>query len=287
MIITCREPADGLFTPQATLDTVVALANADWHALSGPIAVRGAQPGDTLAVDVIAFEHEGWAWTAVWPGFGVLAQEFGDEYGLQIWSVDNDDAVMKPGIRVPIEPFCGVMGVAPSLSGAYGTMPPRDHGGNVDCKHFCVGSTVYFPVLVPGALFSLGDGHLAQGDGEVCGAALEAPLNVTTRLTLLKDQPIRRIRFVTTRRATEVVDVGGYYGTTAAGDHLEILVRQVVSDMVKFLTDRYELTRMEAYMLCSVAGDLKIAAPKMGKGHAGFVSFHVPQAIFTARAATS
>jgi acetamidase/formamidase len=278
--VRCREPAGGHFTPNSTIDAARSLDNSAGHCLTGPIAVRGALPGDTLAVEILGLRDEGWAWTAVLPGFGVLQEEFGDEYGLRIWRVERGDAIMKPGVRVPIHPFCGVMGVAPAEPGSYSTMPPRDYGGNLDCKHLGVGATAYFPVLVPGAMFSIGDGHLGQGDGEVCGTALEAPLTVTIRLTLISGSAISRVRFITTRSATAKVERGGFYGTSAAGEPLELLVRQAVLDMVELLARNHDVTRMDAYMLCSTAGDLKIAVPKLGAGHTGLVTFHLPRCVF-------
>ena len=128
--------------------------------------MAGAEPGDVLKVEIQEFAHEGWGWTCIYPGFGLLPDDFGNYMGLFIWKVGKDGrAELKPGIRIPIEPFMGIMGVAPKEDGAHSTMPPRRTGGNLDIRHLCKGSVAYFPVDVPGALFSVGDGHLAQGDG--------------------------------------------------------------------------------------------------------------------------
>jgi acetamidase/formamidase len=282
VVVTCREACDGQFTPESPDDQMTRVDKSRVHSLSGPIAVEGARPGDALAVEFLDFQHEGWAWTSVEPGFGVLKDEFAEAgYAVQIWHVDDRErAVMKPGVAVPIEPFCGCAGVAPAEPGAHSTNPPRHVGGNMDCRHLAAGTTAYYPVEVDGALFSLGDGHLGQGDGEVCGTALETPLTVTVRLSLVRDARLERVRYETTRSTTQRLDSSGYYATTATGPDLEESVRTVVSDMVRLLTDKHDLSRMEAYMLSSVAGDLKIAVPTLGPGHVGVVTFQVPRVVF-------
>jgi acetamidase/formamidase len=173
------------------------------------------------------------------------------------------------------------VGVAPAEPGAHSTIPARDVGGNMDCRHLTTGAIAYFPVEVPGALLSLGDGHLGQGDGEVCGTALETPLTVTLRLSLVRGMGIDRVRYETSRSSTRVLDSQGYYGTTAVGPELPELVHRVVSDMVRLLVELHDVTRMEAYMLCSVAGDLKVAVPRLGGDHAAVVTFQVPRLVFT------
>src|SRR5690606_35170056 len=146
----------------------------------GPVYVNGAEPGDVLEVEIRELQHHGWGYTGVWPGKGLLAEDFGDEYALQHWYVGDDGRVgFKPNIRIPIEPFIGFLGNAPAEAGAFNTMMPRPTGGNMDIRHLTVGSSVFLPVAVPGALFSTGDCHLGQGDGEVCLTAMEAPLTAT------------------------------------------------------------------------------------------------------------
>jgi acetamidase/formamidase len=281
--LACEETCGGQMTPDATLDFVK--TDLDFHkvsCLTGPIAMAGAEPGDVLEVEIVDFEHFGWAWTTVYPNFGLLAQDFGDTYGLHIWKVEADGyAGLTPQIRIPIEPFCGEIGVALSGPGAHSSLPPRHVGGNLDTRHICTGTTLFLPVEVPGALFSAGDCHLAQGDGEVCGTALEAPAIVTCRFTLRKDLSLERPQFRTTASTTAKYDDMGYYATGA--DHIDVgeAIRNAVRDMITYLERAYALTATEAYMLCSCAGDLKVSVPNLGPGHASFVTFHMPRNIFS------
>lgn len=281
MIIECRAGCDNQLNPDSTVKDLEAVDRTRVHALTGPIAVEGAEPGDILKVEIQEFTHQGFGWTYISPGFGLLPDDFGDRRELFIWKVGSDErAELRPGIRVPIEPFMGVMGVAPKENGAHSTMPPRHVGGNIDIRHLCKGSTAYFPVEVPGALFSVGDGHLAQGDGEVCGLAIEAPLTVRMRLSVEKGQSIPSVQFETNGPTTSKADSMGYYATTATGLNLAEGVRVAVRTMIDRLETRFGLSRTEAYMLCSVAGDLKIAVPVLGPGHASNVTFHLPKSVF-------
>lgn len=281
VIVKCREGSDGQLTPDTGTD---AFDTLDWeriHALSGPIAVEGAEPGDTLQVDILDFQNEGWGWTAIFPGFGILADDFGDEKHYHVWrTTDDGRAEFKPGIRVPVEEFMGIMAVALAEPGVHDTMPPRDVGGNLDIRHLVKGTTAYFPVAVEGALFSVGDGHLAQGDGEICGLAIEAPVTVTLRFSVIKGKSIPSVECHTPRPTTHKMDGMGFYVTSAAGDDLHDCAKRAVRHMVDHLTREYDLTRAEAYMLASCAGDLKIAVPKLGATHAANVTFHMPYSVF-------
>lgn len=281
VVFQCREAYDGQFTRESTLDTLKAL---DWdrlHAITGPVAIEGAKPGDILKAEILEYEHEGWGYTSISPGFGLLADDFGDHFALHMWDVGDDGrAGLTPSVRVPVEPFCGVMGVAPAAAGVQPTLPPTRLGGNQDNRHACAGTTVYFPIEVPGALFSIGDGHLAQGDGEVCGIAIEAPLTVTVRLSVVTGRSIESVQCETNGRTTARAEGMGYYVTTAAGPDLAEGARNAVRWMIDHLEAMHGLTRSEAYMLCSAAGDLKIAVPVLAPGHASNVTFHMPKSVF-------
>jgi acetamidase/formamidase len=280
--IKCREGADGQFTPESTVDD---MKNLDWnriHSLTGPIAVRGAEPGDALAVDILDFDHEGWGFTVFHPYGGILVDDFGDTWALKIWTVDEDGrAELVPGVRVPIDPFCGVMGVAPAEPGQHSTMPPRPVGGNIDIRHLKKGSTAFFPIEVPDALFSVGDCHLAQGDGEVCSTAIEAPLTVTVRLTLQKGRNLPSVQYLTPPGSTTAkYESEGYFATTAMGLDLHENVCVAVRSMIDWLEAEHGLSRVDGYFLCSVAGDLKIAVPVVQEGHQACVCFHMPLNVF-------
>ena len=281
VLFNCIEAAGGQLTPESTLEEARQIDVKKIHTLTGPIAISGAMPGDTLAVEILGIKHESWAWTAVEPGFGLLADEFEGEATFKIWHVDDEDvASFMPGVRIPVEPFCGVMGVAPKEPGAIITIPPRDIGGNMDTKYLRPSTTVFFPVQVPSALFSAGDGHLAQGDGEICGTALEGPVSPVLKFWVIKTETISAVRYETKSSPTSLIDAAGHFVTTAAGLDLQQLAHDAVSDMVKLLTAKFELTRMDAYVICSAAGSLKMAVPVLGPRHAGFVTFHMPRSIF-------
>lgn len=281
VVFQCLEGYGGKINPASTVEVLKELPFDAVHCLTGPVAIAGAEPGDVLEVEILAFEYEPWAWTGVFPGIGALANELGETWALHIWQVGDDGrAELKPGIRVPVEPFCGVMGVALREPGEHMTMPPRRVGGNMDTRHLCKGSKVYLPIEVPGALFSVGDGHLAQGDGEVCGTALETNLTVTLRFHVHKGRSIRAPQFETFGPTTSKVDGMGYLSTTAPAQDIDEGVTNAVHDMVQLLRARYRLSTVEAYVLCSAAGDLKISVPKLGPTHQSFVTFNMPRSVF-------
>ncbi|MEM4781837.1 MAG: acetamidase/formamidase family protein [Halalkalicoccus sp.] len=276
----CRDALDGQVGPDSTAED---LANASFdpvHPLTGPVEIEGAEPGDALVVELLDFEHKGWGFTGFMPGemgLGLLPEEF-DEAGLYVWDLDGDTAEFVDGIEIPIDMFPGTIGVAPAEPGAHDTLPPRDVGGNMDVKQMTAGSTVYLPVEVEGALFSTGDCHVAQGDGEVCVTGIEAPMFVTARFDLLKDAGFAQPRLETTGPFTATGEDEPMYGTTGISDDLMDATKKAVLHMIDHLTAERGLTREEAYILCSVAVDLKISevvdAPNW------IVTAFVPESIF-------
>lgn len=280
VVINTLEGYGGKITPESTVEDLAALPWDAVHCLTGPIFVNDAAPGDVLRIDIVDIEHDDWAWTGIFPGIGVLSDEFGD-FHLQQWRLGSDMRVeLRPGVRIPIEPFCGVMGVAFDEPGEHLTMPPRRTGGNIDTRHLIRGTTLYLPVDVPGALLSVGDGHLAQGDGEVCGTALETNLVVTLRLSVRKGRSIRAPQFETYSPTTSKSQGMGYLSTSSPGDDLQENLRNAVRDMVDLLEAEHGLSRLEAYLLCSVAGDARISVPVLGQSHTGFVTFSMPRGVF-------
>ncbi len=163
----------GQLTADSTVEAIPALDFARVDQVGGPVHVEGAEPGDTLEVELLAFQPADWGWTASIPGFGLLADEFPDP-ALRITRLADGVGEFLPGVRIPLAPFCGVLGLA-SPGEPRSTIPPTTSGGNMDTRHLVAGTRLWLPVTVPGALFSLGDGHAAQGDGEVCGTAIETP----------------------------------------------------------------------------------------------------------------
>ncbi|MFB6106856.1 MAG: acetamidase/formamidase family protein [Halobacteriaceae archaeon] len=230
------------------------------HRLTGPVAVEGATPGDTLAVDVLDVDHHGWGYTMVRPGdqgVGLLPESFPDA-AIHHWDLDGDVGRFVDGIEVGLAPFPGCVGLAPAAEGPHSTTPPRRVGGNLDVKHLVAGSTVYLPVEVAGALLSVGDGHAAQGDGEVCVTAIEAPVTVTARVRLA-ERSVDGPELETPGPFAPAGVDGRAVGTTGVADDLMAATREAVLAMVDRVTDRTDLTPTEAYMLCSVAADLKVS----------------------------
>jgi formamidase len=282
----------------STHDDLLSLTFDD-DLLAGPIYVHGAEPGDLLAIDVLQVEADGFGFTGVFPGFGFLADIFTEPY-LVKWDLSGDHARSEelPGIHIRGSPFPGTIGIAPDqelmrslrereeelasrvkldLSAfspppvpseardGLGTLPPREIGGNLDVRHLGSGSRLFFRVHVPGALVSLGDIHFAQGEGEVCGSAIETGAEVTLRFDVLKSprwlprypffespaEPSRRYIAtsgipVTDDGANELMDVG-------------LAARQALLEMVGYLTFTYGFTREAAYVLASVAGEMRVS----------------------------
>jgi acetamidase/formamidase len=248
----CRDAFDGVYTRDSK-EIVKRVAKG--HPLTGPVAVRGAQPRDVLQVDVLDLVPGDFGVTTLVPHLGVLAGEFPEPY-VKVWDLDGKTAELRPGVRVPLAPFLGVMGVALADPGEHSTIPPRAAGGNMDIKQLTKGSTLYLPIGVAGALFSCGDGHAAQGDGEVCVTAIETTMTATLRLTVRRDLRIAGPEFET---ASAGALAGRHYVTTGIGPDLMEASKAAVRAMITHLGTACGLTREDAYVLCSVAVDLKIS----------------------------
>jgi acetamidase/formamidase len=249
------------FGPDSTVADVAGLDFAKVNPVTGPVFVDGAGPGDALKVTVEAFEPSGWGWTANIPGFGLLADQFPDP-ALHIWRYDPATmapAMYGPGGRVPLKPFPGTIGVAPGEPGLHSIVPPRRVGGNMDVRDLAVGAELYLPVEVAGALFSVGDTHAAQGDGEVCGTAIESPMTVALSFDLVKNAGLRLPRFTTPGPVARHLDARGYEVTTGIGPDLFQAARDATSCMIDLLSARHGMSPVEAYMLASVCADLRIS----------------------------
>ncbi len=257
----CLDSSGGQFGPDSTVADVGKLDFARVNPVTGPVYVEGAEPGDALKVTIDAFKPSGFGWTANIPGFGLLADQF-TEPALHVWSYDKDTlapAAWSPFGRVPLKPFAGTIGCAPAEPGLHSVVPPRRVGGNLDIRDLAAGTTLYLPVEVEGALFSVGDTHAAQGDGEVCGTAIESPMNVVARLELVKGANLRFPRFSTPGPVTRHLDEKGYEVTTGIGTDLFEGARAAVAQMVDHLAATTGMAAVDAYMLCSVCGDLRIS----------------------------
>ncbi|EKM50985.1 uncharacterized protein PHACADRAFT_262894 [Phanerochaete carnosa HHB-10118-sp] len=255
----CLDASNGQVTPATVATSLRTLDIATLDQVNGPIYIEDAQPGDTLQVDILEVSTAEWGWTGILPGFGLLADEFPTP-SLKIWDLPagQDFAWFDKlkGIKIPLRPFAGEMGVALAEKGPHSTIPPYSTGGNIDTKHLTKGTTLYLPIQVEGALYSTGDGHAAQGDGEVCGTAIETPMKTTVRLTVLKDKSHVKTPHFSTPSVSE--DPKGYYCTTGVRPDIREAARDAVRHMITVLMVEHDLSREEAYMLCSVAGDLRM-----------------------------
>jgi acetamidase/formamidase len=248
----------------------------DWttlYNLGGPIYVDGASAGDTLQVDVLELEPGPWGWTAVLPELGLLPADFPAPI-LRIFELDGEKIEVAPNAHVPIRPFLGTMGVVTGVPGPQAPFPPHRGGGNVDCRHLIAGSTLFLPIWSNGGLFSCGDPHAAQGDGEVCVSAVECSMRATLQLDI-KQKTIPAPSYTAPHA---VVDPGSYYGTMGIDADLMEGARVAVRAMITWLADEHGLNRDDAYVLCSLAGDLHIH--EIVDAGVWNVGFALPQSLF-------
>jgi len=221
------------------------------HICTGPVHIAGAEPGNVLQVEILDIEtRQDWGYNFVRPLSGALPNDF-DEVRMVHIPIDAKRGVgtLSWGAEIPLRPFFGVMATAPPAGwGMVSTLPPRKNGGNLDNKELVKGTTLYLPVFNKGALFSVGDGHGAQGDGEVCVTAIETALKGTFRLTVRKDMSLALPRAETPTHAI----------TMAFDPSLDAAAKDALRDMIKLICERKNLSREDAYMLCSLAADLRV-----------------------------
>ena len=254
-----RDVSDNQVSPGSTSKDIETI---DWdrvYPLAGPIAVEGARPGDTLAVEILELRVKEWGWTAIIPGFGLLPDEFPSPY-LRIFDLTNGEhAFLREDVAIPIRPFFGTMGVCPSGASNQPVMPPGTFGGNLDTRQLVQGSTLYLPVQVDGALFSCGDAHAAQGDGEVCVTGIETPIGATLRFTLEQGRQLPAPQFRTPAPLLARADRGEWYGTTGVGPDLYAAAQDAVRAMIDHVSGTTGLSAEDAYVLASLCVDLRIS----------------------------
>lgn len=307
VVLETRDSVDGQLAPGSTLDDLARLDADCIHPLTGPVYVKGARPGDVLEVEFLDIEPQAHGFSAIVPGFGFLHDVI-DAPFLVHWRLADGWATSTeiPGVRIPAAPFMGISAVAPSHAelaawtareqalierggmalppgaagavphGACGmsglrTLPPRENGGNFDVKQLTRGARLFLPVSVEGALFSTGDGHYAQGDGEVCVTAIEMGATVTVRFTLHPGLAARRRVtapvFAHDSYCSPTMAAGRFLGAMGMpidaegrndGGNLTLACRNAVLNMVVLLEER-GYTREQAYVICSVAVDLHVS----------------------------
>ncbi|PRO66636.1 acetamidase/formamidase family protein [Alkalicoccus urumqiensis] len=258
LLFEVMDSSAGQLSYQSTEDDVRSVDFARVNPVNGPIYVKGAAPGDTLEVEILGFGPQSWGWTAVIPGFGLLADEYPDPY-LKTWDLSGGRAQFADGIEVPIAPFPGTIGTAPPEPGSHSIVPPGKHGGNMDIRHLTRGTKLYLPVWNEGALFSVGDTHAAQGDGEVCGTAIEAPMDIELKFHLHKGKQIAEPQFETPGPLFHGQEDKGWFVTTGYGKDPVEAMKSAVRYMIDHLSTTYGLKPVEAYALTSVAVDLKLS----------------------------
>jgi acetamidase/formamidase len=274
------DASGGQFSAASNAHDVARLDFGRINPVAGPVYIDGAEPGDVLKVTLLSFAPSGWGWTANIPGFGLLADEF-KEAALHVWRYDAKTlapALFGRWARVPLKPFTGTIGVAPAEPGLHSIVPPRRVGGNMDVRDISQGTELYLPVEVAGALFSVGDTHAAQGDGEVCGTAIESPMRVALKFDLLKREPLSYPRFRTQGPVTRHLDASGYEVTTGIGPDLMLAARASVRSMIELLGRQHGMPAVDAYLLCSVCGDLRIS--EIVDMPNWTVSFYFPRVVF-------
>ena len=216
---------------------------------TGPVFVKGAEPGDTLEVHIEKIEVADQGACCIIPDFGFLAPEYPEPW-TRIVPIKEGYAEFSDRVRIPIDPFPGTLIVAPTeVTHDHGTLIPKEYGGNMDSRACTEGTTVYLPVFVEGALFGVGDVHAVQGDGEVCGTAVEVDADVTIRFIVNKTKRIERPQYENT----------DYFMTTAWAETIDEACKIALRDMIDWLVKEKDITREEAYALCSCVVDLRIS----------------------------
>lgn len=305
VIIETRCALDGQVGPETTIADMEKMDLSVIHPMTGPVYVEGAEPGDVLEVEILDITPADFGYTNQSPGFGFLRDLFPERF-LVKWDLRDGYATSAqlPGIRLPADPFMGIVGVAPDMAllekararetaaiergefayppvdaegaipaelGETGlrTGPPRENGGNIDIRQTGAGARLFFPVFVPGALFSAGDAHYAQGDGEVCGQGIEMQATLKARLVLHKKGSLkgnhRQLRFTFTEppRATarEFMATTGYSiddDGVNVSESINLAARQALIEMIDYLGTR-GYSPQQAYAICSVAVNLHIS----------------------------
>lgn len=248
------------------------------HALTGPVAIEGAEPGDQLEIKIGAYEHRGWAWTSLIPGLGLLPEDFPDHH-LFIWKLDGTQTRSLPGVTLDLHPFAGIIGVQRAEAGEFRTRAPGPFGGNLDVRHLTAGTTLYLPVFTPGANLLAGDCHAAQGDGEVCINGMEAPMRVSLQINLIKQRPLAAPYAICPNPLVPPrYQTKPWHLFIESDEQPREACKRVVRRAIAYLTERLGITPQLAYTLCSVVLDLRIS--QLVNVPTTTVTGYLPEAIF-------
>jgi len=232
-----EEVTDGQLKPDSPASALASLDFNRLYPLAGPVFVKGAEPGDVLEVEMLELRPLDWGWAGLIPGLGLLAADFPDPYLRHFDLSNGESTVFADNIRIPLQPFCGTMGVATDEPGQIDVLPPTKGAGNIDTRHLNVGT-------------------------KVCVTGLECPMAVSLRFNVVKDRTIKpwRYQFQTPPGSLQAKsDTKGYFATTALGPDLMVNAQNAVRDLIDWLAKEHSLSREDAYILCSLAADLKIS----------------------------
>lgn len=261
----CVDSSGAQLSKRSTLDEFLAIDRSRIHALTGPIAIHGGAPGDTLEIEILEVAHKGWGWSSVISGLGFLKDRFSEPFFFP-WILEKDVTYSLSPAVIPLRPFCGVMGVAPAEDGEFRTRPPGRFGGNMDVRELCAGARLLLPVLHRGALFSAGDAHAAQGDGEVCINGIECPADVSLRFSLHKSASIPMTAAgaysapLISYAPRAIPDSSGEWIVVESATDALTAARAASSRMIDLLMTRTSLSsELHAYLLCSVALKLRLS----------------------------
>jgi acetamidase/formamidase len=255
--LECQDASGAQVRPGMKVHEYLAIDRDRIHALTGPISIDGAEPGDVLEIDILEVAHKGWGWSSVIAGLGFLKERFSKPQ-LFHWQLEGALTRSLAPAVVPLRPFCGVMGVAPAEDGEFRTRPPGIFGGNMDVRDLCTGAKLYLPVLNRGALFSAGDAHAAQGNGEVCINGIECPADVALRFHLHKRHPLSA-PLVEAPPAREGELVTGAWLVVESATDAVAAARAATSRMIDLLVTNWGFGDVDAYVLCSVAMHLALS----------------------------
>lgn len=273
-----RDASDGQVRPGMTAAEFAQVDFTRVHGLTGPVAIQDASPGDALEIKIEAIEHEGWAWTSLIPQLGLLPEDF-DGFHLHHWQLDKETTDSMPGLRIPLAPFAGIIGLQPAASGSFRTRPPGVNGGNMDVRHLTAGSRLWLPVAVAGGGLCIGDCHAAQGDGEVCINGMEAPMRVTVSITLHKQHPLDGpFAWTHPHRVPPQLASAPWMTFIESDVDPRVAAQRVVRRAIGHICGRTSLTREQAYIVCSVALDLKLS--QLVNQPMTTVSGYLPEGIF-------
>jgi acetamidase/formamidase len=276
--LALKDASDGQVRPGMSLDEFAAIDKTRIHALTGPVAVGDAEPGDALEIEILEFQHEGWAWTSIMPGMGALGDEFAEPF-LHLWKLEDGRTRSIPGVTLDLHPFCGIIGVQRAEHGEFRTRAPGPFGGNMDVRHLGAGARLWLPVLTPGAGLCAGDAHAAQGDGEVAINGMEAPMTVTLRVHLRKGEaPAGPYALALPALVPARYSTRPFHVFIESHEDPREAARAAVRRAIAFLVARLNISRPLALVLCSVVLDLKVS--QMVNAPITTISGYLPEAIF-------